>query len=387
MLPAACCPAPFIIKPRPRSSMIHPSHPSASYCFDPFTMSDTFADADFKLPAQFLTDEDFLVDWKSCTQVSEAGDRVLGSVVSSPVDSLLGSLESESDEEDPISELSRTIARSTLEDGSNSASSKVRMLSASGEVARLRLSEHLYDRNGSTCSGGEALYGSPERLSLIHVSQKAQKDCDGRINHLRHQHSLFYHHLVSNQTQQLKQEQAMFKRQNQRLVRMELNRKPNNHIYQTTKPLERKPILARGAGTGWQLLGPVPSACLPVQQRSGCGMRAVFLGSNGKKSGCAGTGVFLPRGAGAHSGSRSKPACSTVLLPDKLIRALNLNLENVGSQSHIQYRLDSRLSFENDGCAWNLRKNGITTQQNPRGHSQSAALPNSEIRLPHEWTY
>lgn len=93
-------------------------------------MVDSFDDAEFWLPPQFLTDEDFLMDGKSCTQRAAGGDglclgRGPGSGLSSLVDSPLGSLETESDEEDVMAELSRMMAHSTLEDGLGAADSKV----------------------------------------------------------------------------------------------------------------------------------------------------------------------------------------------------------------------------------------------------------------------
>lgn len=65
----------------------------------------------------------------------------------------------------------------------------------------------------------------------------------------------------------------------------------------------------------------------------GSGMRAVFLGSgggSGRES--SGTGVFIPRCAGNGPELNRKPACSTtVLLPSRIVQALNLNVENMCS--------------------------------------------------------
>ncbi|KAK8485755.1 hypothetical protein V6N11_037026 [Hibiscus sabdariffa] len=64
----------------------------------------------------------------------------------------------------------------------------------------------------------------------------------------------------------------------------------------------------------------------------GPGMQAFFLDS-GKKS--PGTGVFLPRraGTGTHLHSNTRPAaCSPVLLPSRVVRALNLNVQELGLQ-------------------------------------------------------
>ncbi|KAG6544868.1 hypothetical protein Mapa_013558 [Marchantia paleacea] len=63
----------------------------------------------------------------------------------------------------------------------------------------------------------------------------------------------------------------------------------------------------------------------------GSGMRAVFLGSAGSGRESGGTGVFLPRCIGGASDHRRKPACSTVLLPSRIVQVLNLNVEDMRS--------------------------------------------------------
>jgi hypothetical protein len=113
-----------------------------------------------------------------------------------------------------------------------------------------------------------------------------------------------------------------------------------------------------------------PSAWPPLQkaqQPAPCaaGMRAVFLTPPGAKRECTGTGVFIPRQAGAPTEPRKKPgrraprpelpcfyptgffmifwlisrpawhlatACSTVLLPARVVQALNLNVEDLGAR-------------------------------------------------------
>ncbi|KAJ6352434.1 hypothetical protein OIU76_001628 [Salix suchowensis] len=59
----------------------------------------------------------------------------------------------------------------------------------------------------------------------------------------------------------------------------------------------------------------------------GPGMQAVFLDS-GKKS--SGTGVFLPQRAGTNMQSSKKPACAPVLLPARVVQALNINVHEIG---------------------------------------------------------
>ncbi|VAH19792.1 unnamed protein product [Triticum turgidum subsp. durum] len=62
------------------------------------------------------------------------------------------------------------------------------------------------------------------------------------------------------------------------------------------------------------------------------GMRAVFLTPPGAKRERNGTGVFLPRPAGAPAEARKKSGCSTVLVPARVVHALNLNLDDLGAQ-------------------------------------------------------
>ncbi|XP_031397999.1 uncharacterized protein LOC116208608 [Punica granatum] len=367
-------------------------------------MADCLDDAEFWLPPQFLNEEDFLMGRKSFNPKATAGDGFglgrLGcgsrSGLSSPVESLLGSLEAESDEEDLLADLTRKMGYSNLDDGFKTADSKVRLLSgspqstlcpgwdmlceAAGEVARLRLSEQLYALSRSR-AGGEGLYGAAGRRSPVPVPLKTHVT-DGGLNYSHHHHSLSHQQLVANQIQQLKQQQAIMKQQRAG-ANWGMNTKPANGPYHAAQTGGRKPDSAVRP-----LVAPAASPWPSVQQQqqqSGGGMRAVILGAppSGKRE-CAGTGVFLPRRAGSQPEPRKKPACATVLLPDKVIRALNLNLENVGAQPHLQHRFNGCLAPEND-CVWNLGINGIAAQQNRTSRPQ--AVPNHEIRLPQEWTY
>ncbi|KAL6841341.1 hypothetical protein ACP4OV_028859 [Aristida adscensionis] len=87
-------------------------------------------------------------------------------------------------------------------------------------------------------------------------------------------------------------------------------------------------------------LGLSPAAWPPLQKAQqhhapappAVGMRAVFLSPHGAKSERTGTGVFLPRPAGAPAEPRKKSGCSTVLVPARVVQALNLNIEDLGAQ-------------------------------------------------------
>jgi hypothetical protein len=107
----------------------------------------------------------------------------------------------------------------------------------------------------------------------------------------------------------------------------------------------RQTAAAKTAGCG-VAASPVdmnPAAWPPLQKQQhapapgvggggGGGMRAVFLTPPGAKRERNGTGVFLPRPAGAPAEPKRKTGCSTVLVPARVVQALNLNLDDLGAQ-------------------------------------------------------
>ncbi|CAL0304462.1 unnamed protein product [Lupinus luteus] len=112
---------------------------------------------------------------------------------------------------------------------------------------------------------------------------------------------------------------------------------------------------------------------------SGNGMRAVFLGGGRRE--CAGTGVFLPRTAE----SRNKPACSTALVPDRVVQALNRKMEDmVGVQHQHLHRFNAPSNMEKAAFP-RLGRNYGSFEQKSKLMPQPAM--NHEIRLPQEWTY
>ncbi|XP_020252451.1 uncharacterized protein LOC109829814 [Asparagus officinalis] len=106
-----------------------------------------------------------------------------------------------------------------------------------------------------------------------------------------------------------------------------------------------------GCGDEMGLIGP-PLQKLAQQEPS---VRAVFVGRRESK----GTGVFIPRRAGAQTEPKRNPACSTVLLPVGVGNALNMKGVNE---------------------MWNEGK------RSPLG-PQRAAFSAHDARLPQEWTY
>lgn len=119
----------------------------------------------------------------------------------------------------------------------------------------------------------------------------------------------------------------------------------------------------------------------------GPGMQAVFLDS-GRRS--EGTGVFLPQTPSANAQSnRKKPACAPVLLPSRVVQALNLNVQALGLQ--IPRRPDTKEKPNNVEC--NLVKNRDDKDATQRcvvlqsQSSSSSSSASSDLLLPKEWTY
>ncbi|CAN6350828.1 unnamed protein product [Urochloa humidicola] len=107
-------------------------------------------------------------------------------------------------------------------------------------------------------------------------------------------------------------------------------------------------------------------------------MRAVFLAPPGAQRERNGTGVFLPRPAGAPVEPKRKTGCSTVLVPARVVQALNLNLDDLGAQP----RYPGGFVLDHAGATpcWRARS-GALRRPWPRRHS---AIPLEFIRPPEQ---
>ncbi|XP_059427991.1 uncharacterized protein LOC132161811 isoform X2 [Corylus avellana] len=430
-------------------------------------MAVSLDDAEFWLPPEFLTDDDLAVEKNgsgknegngvgSDTEAMRAlfpydfpyrfGSFGSSSDLGSPVESVVGSSETESDEEDYLAGLTRQIARSTLLDDSRNidpvfASEKAKawvvsgspqstlcavgngcgcrqgsshgspngpsqassppatwdlLYAAAGEVARMRMSEDVYGFNH-----GRGLLGPLRKPSPVVLPVKNNPNSDvGFVPHQSLSHQQLQ--MQATQFQQLRQQQMMRQQgsaawgaqakgtgryqQRQTTQQMVQNRGRNSEYVGTrnSRPLGLSP-------SAWPPLQQAQPQPQPQpqqqqqQQQNGSGMRAVFLGTPGGKRECAGTGVFLPRRVDGPSETRRKPACSTVLVPARVVQALNLNLEEMmGAQPQLQPRLSGTLTPDGD-AALRLRSNNAFPHQKRNLRPQPEI--NHEIRLPQEWTY
>ncbi|XP_043726001.1 uncharacterized protein LOC122672605 [Telopea speciosissima] len=125
----------------------------------------------------------------------------------------------------------------------------------------------------------------------------------------------------------------------------------------------------------------------------GPGMQAIFLDSSQKS---CGTGVFLPRMGGINFQQSKKPAFSPVLLPSRVVQALNLNVHALGSQLTSQRDLNTNTNEETnkekiqDSVLCN--KNGSNKDVHGVSTTQycvysQACSSSPEIFLPKEWSY
>ncbi|KAL8548356.1 hypothetical protein ACS0TY_007614 [Phlomoides rotata] len=98
-------------------------------------------------------------------------------------------------------------------------------------------------------------------------------------------------------------------------------------------------------------------------------MQAVFLGP---KKTSFGTGVFIPRGQGTDPQFNTKPDFSPVLLPSRVVQALNLNVHELGQQIKPQPEQNKNILKKIDEKLENI---------------EDDASFSPEILLPEEWTY
>ncbi|XP_020204740.1 uncharacterized protein LOC109790055 [Cajanus cajan] len=121
--------------------------------------------------------------------------------------------------------------------------------------------------------------------------------------------------------------------------------------------------------------------CTPPLQHNN---RPHFSGSAGSsvKTGCAGTGVFLPRHYQTPPHSRNKTGSAPVLLPAKVVHALNFNMHQFNGAPHHRFFN----AFAADYEAALARRNALLMQQRLTLLRPEEAA-NYETRLPQEWTY
>ncbi|XP_076923622.1 uncharacterized protein LOC143585812 isoform X1 [Bidens hawaiensis] len=318
---------------------------------EPFTLEDPM----FWLPAEFLNEKD---------NDNLLKPKGLSLSLTSPVESV-----TESDEEDYLNDLSQQLAHFTLED--KDSEPKVRVMAGSPQSTLCGLNR-VSSRGSSNCPSPPAPVSQPTPESSWDLLSAAA----GEVARLRMTEDAgFKQHVAPHpprrvpspnpqfnpiQAAQLKKQQLLL----QQIVMQNrgINGGGNPNAKAVTAPLSSWPTLQQ-------------SQQPPVGSRSGSGMRAVFLGNPNTKRECTGTGVFLPRQIGAPIEPRKKRGCSTVLLPDRVVQALNLNLET-------QNQTRSNVGLPRNNYGTNMRYGNNVSMAEPRRQQLE-----KDLRLPQEWTY
>ncbi|XP_047311122.1 uncharacterized protein LOC124914574 isoform X2 [Impatiens glandulifera] len=378
-------------------------------------MSKVTDNGEFWLPNDFLNDEDIRMTGSKLKRdiygSTQHFPTAFDSFRNSPFESLFSSTETESDEEESLEWLNRKISSSSLQDDlwafrheNIKKRDCMEKLSRSGfsgipKCAAPVAPPPLVDRSDAAW---DILYEAAKDLARMRLLEEAHGLYENRglrnhghgFNTLKRQNSDFgagFNEYKQLQLAQMQQHQQMMKQQQQQQHQQQENGiwgrndktggvYPNNH--QTRQVIQnRMPIPDRNNPVLHQIK---PNQPLP---QSGSGMRAVFLGGNtGPKRECAGTGVFLPRQAGSPADTRKKPGCSTVLLPDRVVQALNLNLEAMEMKTHNQSRPNMSIPAHYGG----YRGDVLVNQKGSSSSSNSVTgktTVNQEISLPQEWIY
>ncbi|XP_039047628.1 uncharacterized protein LOC120188188 [Hibiscus syriacus] len=240
------------------------------------------------------------------------------------------------------------------------------LYAAAGEVARMPVNEEAYG-----VFNNRGLLRSP----ATKLSQNF--DVSGFYPHPQ---SLSHQKLHAAQFQILKQQQLM----NQINAQKQYQQQPRHHHVVQNR-------VRSNNGTN-RPMGLSPSAFPPLQQQknrmaNGSGMQAVYLNNATAKRECAGTGVFLPPRIGAPSEHRKKPACPTVLLPARVVQALNLNLNEIEAQPQLHPRFNANFTADTDAAMKKLQSGeNVFANQKQRNFRQHQGI-NHEVGLPQEWTY
>ncbi|KAJ8458277.1 hypothetical protein OPV22_031203 [Ensete ventricosum] len=408
-------------------------------------MAKELDDAEFWLPSEFLCDEIFLGGGNRGREGKAglggayfSGELPLGTDANlddSPVESVTET--EESDEEDYLAGLTQQMARYFLQDDEKDASAAAAAEAANnaktmaGSPQSTLCAWSSASNKGSP--NGPSLVSSPPSSSPLQ-QQRITDHCDllreaaGQVMRLRTTNDLGRHQGLNDigllsvpnkptpvvtsvsknaaagyyapnhiTTQQQLQAAHFYYLRQQQAIKQQLS---------TAWGRQSKGRVASGGGYGegrcgrtldlshsaWPpLRKPPPQPSQQPQSPSlpGSGMRAVFLHTTGSRKESAGTGVFLPRTAGSKLEPKKKTGCSTVLVPDRVVQALNLNLEELAAQPRFPggFVLSHDALMGRSGAVLGHQKKSHQHVSPAVSAAAGAAVAAHEIGLPQEWIY
>ncbi|XP_020571127.1 uncharacterized protein LOC110018218 [Phalaenopsis equestris] len=354
-------------------------------------MAEKFEEGDSWLPAEFLGEGFFLEERRAAALMpgSEKRNGLVRENASLSYPNMV--METESDEEDYVAGLTRKMARSFLVEDSTSSFWDTRVLATSPQStlcdagiwsasstgsqkvcskASPPLSAFLEQRKEDAmdlfyAAAGEVLRNKQNQRRASERYQRKNLLVDINPSAIAGSHS--------NQVERQRIQAAQFYRlKQQQLVKQQLS---------STWTRQNRAAAATTTSVRSHGLASSPWSPLPQQQQQpSSGMRALFLNSTGARRESAGTGVFLPRRAG--SPTAKKPACSTVLLPARVVQALNLTLDDAG----IQPRFPAHISRDHETATVRINP-GNTEQKRNIYQLPQTSISRHDIQLPKEWTY
>ncbi|XWS74889.1 hypothetical protein CRYUN_Cryun01aG0037100 [Craigia yunnanensis] len=344
-------------------------------------MAEQVYDTEFWLPAKFLTDDDIIMEKEKLknknggknntellipshgfpTEFPYEFDYFDSSALSSPVESVVGSTETESTEEDEfLAGLTRRLAHSTSQkltvpSLSLDKNEKTGCLASSPQSILSGLGSWSASGNGSPNGPSQVpsppttpfgaqndtwdlIYAAAGQVARLKISNEAPKYTN--FNYGRGIPKTQSHAFMKNSSSGLYSSQSLsynLARTNQCHVRQKqvlkpqcravLGRQVKASNWQAQLQQQQQQQIqsrARNNVVGGRPLGLPQSSWPPLQvqsqqqpqQNSGSGMRAVFLGGSGSvKRECAGTGVFLPRRYGNNTPEPHKKSGTKTRLP------------------------------------------------------------------------
>ncbi|KAK4854706.1 hypothetical protein QYF36_000346 [Acer negundo] len=316
--------------------------------------------------------------WSSCFGSSDSG-----SVLGSPVESELGSTETESDPEeeeqdDYFAELSRQMAHYMLQD--DEKHEKSWGLTRSPQ-STLRSSSPFGSNRESPKGPSREPSPPPTMFEELEKMKINNLFCNHQNNEFQSKQALIDDQIRAIQFFKLKQEQAMKQLDNKKQFKQHQQNKSkafgdgsNHNVQKANRPPSSTTSISYQSQTQTH------------QQQLGSGMRAVFRGgSTSSRVGSCGTGVFLPRGISySPDQTRKKPGRATVVIPARVVQALKQHFDKVGGGVPSGFNgRRSTFPLQHDADVAGERKNSFYKQQ----QQQSQSMNKQEIGLPQEWTY